>query len=489
MDSSSSLSNNWEEKGIRILAILLGIFFLSKIFTLYTPLFHDEIGVYGRLLFYMMEHGPSMNPANVTPEFARGHPLFFTFFLSSLTSWFGGTYIVARAVILFLSLSLLVVTYILGRDIAGKKVGLLATIMLSFQPIFYAQSTMILPEIMLSLLAMLSLLFYIHKKYWLYFIFAGLLVLTKETGVILFAGVALNEWYKDKFRISIPLIGRVIKWSLPILSLFTFLAVQKYQYGWFLYPFHTSLISFNIGTILIRFVLNLSNLLLDQGRFMLTIAVLITLWKMDKEKRREFLDKNFLILSVCIIMLGFSSINYVMVRYLILILPLVMISIVSLLHHQGYTRKHLIIYFMLTLPFQFNFLMFRQDNDMGYLIVVESMKQSIAELDRVTQGDTVTVYAQFPELNALDFLHDGYTTNPNYELLTIYSDTIDYILISDLDYLWADKLINDMEYSIENKVDSILNDSIAYKNSNWELLYDHTIFYNRQRLYKTNNEN
>ena len=77
---NTNIKSTKEDKTIIVLIILLIAFFASKIFTLFTPLFHDEIGVYGRLLFYMYEQGPSMHPADVTPEFGRGHPLFFTYF-------------------------------------------------------------------------------------------------------------------------------------------------------------------------------------------------------------------------------------------------------------------------------------------------------------------------------------------------------------------------------------------------------------------------
>ncbi|MDC0231103.1 glycosyltransferase family 39 protein [Aureispira] len=470
-----------------ILCIFLSLFVISKIFTLFTPLFHDEIGIYGRLLFYMLEHGPSMHPGDVTPEFGRGHPLFFTYFLSVLTSWTGGSYVSARCIILLLSVALVLMTYIFAKKISNKNIALTACIILLFQPIFYSQSTMILPEIMLSLLAIISIYFYINKRYFLYFIFSGLLILTKETGIVLFASIGLYEWYKDRFKISLNLILTIIKWSLPFSLIILFFAIQKLEYGWFLYPFHTSLISFNPVTLFIRFLLNISNLFLDQGRFMLTIALIYSLWKIDKEKRKYLIDKYFLLLSVCFVMIAFSSINYVMTRYLLMILPLVLIFIVAIIKESIFNSKYLVLYFLLTLPFQFSFYTFRQDNDMGYLIVVENMRKSIAELDKLTEGKPAMIWAQFPELNALDFIHDGYVSNPNYVLRTVYSDSIDYILISGREYLKNDKLINDMKYDIENKVDSILNDETAYKNSGFELMYDKTLFYNRQRIFKTNN--
>lgn len=471
-----------------LLIFALFLFVLSKLYTLFTPLFHDEIGVYGRLLFYMYEHGSSMHPADVTPEFGRGHPLFFTCFLSVTSSLFAQNYIAARTVVLALSVLTILATFVLAKKASNSRTALVVSLLVLFQPIFYAQSTMILPEIMLCLLGLLCLIAYLNHQYWLYFFWASLLLLTKETGVVVLGTVALNEWKKNGFSFRIRLLLPLTRWLLPLVSLILFFGIQKQAYGWYLYPFHTSLISFNPGTICIRLLLNFSNLLLDQGRFLLLIAFIYSSWKMGRQSFLKLVNRYFLLLAYIGLMLVFSSLNYVMTRYLLLILPASLLFLILSIEPYFFKARYLITYFMLSLPFQFSFLYFRQDNDMGYLIVVENMKQSIAKLDELTQGKAAMIWAQFPELNALDYRHDGYVSNPNYVLRTVYKDSIDYILISDRDYLETDKLLNNMEYAIENKVDSIINDTTAFGNSGFELVYEKVLFYNRQRIFKTNND-
>jgi 4-amino-4-deoxy-L-arabinose transferase-like glycosyltransferase len=487
MNSPKARNTTWEDKSVTILGILLAVFFLAKIVHVYTPLFHDELGVYGRALFFMLENGPRLLPGDVDHFISRGHPLFFTFFVSLVTTLFNGDYVVARCVILFLSLSLLLTTYFLGKEIGGKRVGLLATIVLAFQPIFFAQSTLILPEVMLSLLAMLCLLFYSRNQYWFFFVFASLLVLTKETSVVIFAGIALNEWYKDKFKITFGLILRVAKWAIPTGFYLLFLVIQKYQCGWYLYPYHTGLVSFSIPSMVLRFLLNMLTLFLDQGRFVLTFAAIIAWRRMSKEEKVVLFNQNFLSLAVILVMLLFSCINYIMARYFLLILPLVLITFLSILDTRGYTFKHLIIYFLMTLPFQFSFLFFRNDEDMGYLIVVENMRKSIAELDKITEGKEVIIFAQFPEINALDFLHNGYTTNPNYKVTTVYSDSVDYIIKSGQESALVDQYINGVDYNLDQSIDSIVYDAMTSSTAKVKLLYDSKLFYNRQRIFKTNN--
>ncbi len=480
MTSADTTTNNWEEKAVKILAILLGVFFLAKVVNLYTPLFHDELGVYGRALFYMLDNGSSMIPGDVDPELSRGHPLFFVFFVSLLTSWLGGTYVAARFVILLLSLALLLTTYFLGKEMFNKKVGLLAAIMLSFQPMFFAQSTLILPEVMLALLGMLSLLFYLQNRYVLYFIVASLLILTKETAIVVFAGIVLNEWYNDRFKITLALIGSAIKWSAPIACFVLFLVIQKQQHGWYLYPYHTGFISFGIADILERFSLGAIHLFTDQGRFMLLILVGIALKKMTKEERVAIFSQNFLPIAVCIMMFGFSSLNYFMARYQVLLFPLLMISILSILYNQGYNYKHFILYFVLTIPFQCNFFKFRTDDNMSYLITVENMKKSVAELDRITQGKAVKVFAIFPEVDALRDPRNGFTSNPNYILYTEFNDSCEYILRG-----YSHEF--DPNAYLHAPIDTLLYNENALKNSEIEQVFNSQLLYTNQRIFKTNN--
>lgn len=480
---TAAVANDWQKKGLQGLLVLLAAFFLAKIWNVTTPLFHDELGVYGRALFYMVDQGPSMIPGSVDAEISRGHPLFFAFSIGQIASWFGGGYAVVRAFILLLALALLATTYTFAKTVWSAKMGLLATLILSFQPIFFAQSTLVLPEVMLGLLGMLSLLFYVQKRYFLYLVVASLLMLTKETGIVILAGIALHQLYLNKFRLDLPLIGRGLQWAAPILVFLGFLALQYVQKGWVFFPYHTSLLSFSPISILIRLTLGLLILFLDQGRFILTIAAIIAYRKLDKDTRAVIWQKNSLSICIIITMLVFSSLNYFMPRYFILVLPLVLMGHLSILLNRDYKWKHLVIYFLCCLPFQCNFFVFRNDDNMGYLIVVNNMQKSIAKLDEITAGKPVKVFAEFPEINALEEPRNGYTTNPNYILTTTYDETVDYIIKSGNEHLIMDETINNVDYGLDKNVNTVINDP----NSKMDLLYDETLFYNRQRIYKTNN--
>ena len=485
MTSSSTSTNNWEAKTSVVLAVLLAVFALAKSVHLNTPLFHDELEVYGQAFFYMLDHGPSMMPGDIEPILSRGHPLFFVFFVSWVSSWFGSSFFQARCVLLFLSLATLVSAYLLGKELVSKRVGLLAAVLLSFQPLFFAQSILILPEVMLCLLATLSLLFYVQKKYWLYFLVASLMILTKETGVVVFGGIALNEWHKAGFKITLPLIRNVSKWAAPISAFILFLFLQKYQNGWVLYPFHTGFISFELPTLYERFSIAIIDIFSNQGRFICTIAVALVLMRNSIAQNKQWFNNHFLPIAVCAMMVAFSALNFYMTRYLTIILPLVSILVLSVLHTQRHLLKFILFYFLVCLPISFNYSFFKVDDNMGYLVVVENMKRSFAKLDNITEGKAVKVYARFPDKYALLDPRYGFTSNPNYIVTDQYDESVDYIM-KNSNYALPEGA-NRRGYALDTTLFKIKTPETAKKLKNIELLYESQYFYNIQRIFKTNN--
>lgn len=496
MDTKKSLA--WEEKSPFILAGLVLIFFLAKLVALPIPLFHDELEVYGKALFYMLDNGPSMIPGDVDPDISRGHPLFFIFFVSSLTAIFGKTYVTARAIILLISIALIITTYYLGKELVNKKVGIWAALFLAIQPMFFAQSTLILPEVMLSLLGSLTILFYLKNRYALYFLFGSLLILTKETGIVVFAGIVLNEWYKERFRINLNLIGRAFKWSAPISCFVLFLIVQKIQNGWFLYPYHTGFISFEWHYIYKRVIDSFEHLLLDQNRAVLFYFSIYCIITLKKEERQQLLPIHFASISVALMLFIFSAFNYFMSRYQLLIYP---IFFVGLVHIFQLRRTHYAlygVYFLVTgLFYHCSYHGFRTDYDMSYWISTHNLQKGIAELDRVTEGKPAKVYAIFPDYFALQDPRYGYTSNPNYELYRTYNDSIDYIFRGR--YYAYEKEAHQQKYErlmladpkqVTNfwmAMDTLLYDSTALQQSKIQEIYNEQHYFHNARIFKTNN--
>ncbi len=471
---------DWEQHTGVLLFVFLVLFFVYKLLHVSSPFFHDELEVYGRALYYMIDKGPTMIPGQVDTDLSRGHPLFYLFFMSFFTKLFGGSLVAARIISLLLAVALLVSTYWLGKQIFDAKTGFLATLLLLIQPLFLSQSTMILPELMLALLAILSLLFYLQNRYIAYFIFASLLILTKETGLVVFAGIVLHEWYKQRFRITIPFILKALKWSAPLSTFILFLIVQKVQLGWYLYPYHTGFISFAPVDILQRFLLGAKHFFYDQGRFMLLTLMLIDVLKMRRAQIAEVLGNNFLILAVWLMFFAFSSLNFFMARYQLIILPLLMIFMVVFLRIRPNNFKHYWLYILLTIPYLNNYHTFSTDNNMSYQITVENMHRSIQHLDSISDGKAVRVFAILPEYQALLDPRFGYTNNPNYIVSPYYNDSCDYILRGSHN-LYDPNALRDAP------IDSILNNPTALDSSTIERVYHAQYYFSLQQIFKTNN--
>ncbi len=463
-----------------ILWAILCLFFLLKINHVFIPLFHDELGVYGQGLFYMIDHGPSMMPGDMIPVLSRGHPLFFVFITSCFTQLLGGSYVVAKCFILFLSLALVVATFCLGKAYFDEKTALIAILLLVFQAVFFAQSTLILPEVLLALLTVLSLLFYHKKQFVAYFISASLMLLTKETGLVLLGGIGLHILIVHQFKLSKKCLLEGLKWSLPILSFFFFLLIQKLQNGWFLYPYHTGLISFDPQDIASRFFLGIKHLFYDQGRVFIGIAALTAYFRSSHKLSTTQRSNFYLIAAVIGVFFAFSSLNYFMARYQLMVLPLLMILFAAVLKQFPYwlkTKLIVPILLGLSLPFHYSFTGFSTDENMNYLITVRNMQQSITALDSISQNKAVKVLALFPEIWALIDPRHGYTTNPNYELYDRYNDSCDYIIR-------GRNNLYDEDAALHGKIDQLLMDENRLKNSSYKKLYERQYYFSNQSIFK-----
>lgn len=87
----------------------------------------------------------------------------------------------------------LVGIYNLAKQLFEWKIAFLSTLLLATAPLYITTSLFGLTDLIVSVLILLSLLFYSKEKYFYYSLFTILLVLTKETGLILPLVILLVE--------------------------------------------------------------------------------------------------------------------------------------------------------------------------------------------------------------------------------------------------------------------------------------------------------
>jgi len=297
------------------------------------PLFWDELGVYGPSVFYLLENGVDFQPKSLDPELSRGHPMLYVYVNALVGSVFGATGVVLHAFNLLIACLVLLGTFALGKKVLGTAIGVLAAAILSVQPIFHAQATLILPEMALALAALGMLYAYLTRMPWMYLVSGVAAVWLKETAIFIPLALIMHRLLTLRLRrVPVAQVGtllEVLLLSLPWVAFGAFLLLQKVQNGWFLFPYHTGLFDFSPLEVLKKFGRFLKFLLLDQGRFVWSAVLSISLILAVKKKQlswRKWLDHPYSELYTAFflfgfLLVGFSATNAYLNRYLLLLFP------------------------------------------------------------------------------------------------------------------------------------------------------------------------
>ena len=177
-----------------VLLILLIPFIIFQITILNRPFYWDEAWSYASAVEAMFQKGPSLLPGAIDAYLYRGHPTFFYFITTVWMKIFGPTLVSIHSFFLIVSILLVFAVYKLGQFIGGKTVALLASVSLLLTPLFIAQAGFLLPEVMLALFSVLAVYFYLRKKIILEIICCSLILLTKETGLVIFGTIVLYDF-------------------------------------------------------------------------------------------------------------------------------------------------------------------------------------------------------------------------------------------------------------------------------------------------------
>jgi 4-amino-4-deoxy-L-arabinose transferase-like glycosyltransferase len=335
-----------------LLLLIIGLFFL-KLEALSLPFFWDEAWSYLPAIRVMAEQGPSIIPGSIDTELYRGHPMMFYFLSSLWIKTFGYSLPIAHLFSLFVSIILLVSVYFITYNWTNSYfAGFLATLLLFIQPIFLAQSTFLLSEVMLGLFFVWTFYFY-FKKQWIGFGIAMVAaLLTKESAYCLVPAFVITsgvEWYFNRINTK-TFFKNMLIISLFFLIGFSFFIFQKIKFGWFFFPLHTSMIDFEAfgskmeGSFLVLF--------LAQGRnIVFLITFIIAIVSVFFLKNKLSLEKQIILVSILIFTVGFmffAAINFFSARYLFGCIPLLMIGCTLVLYNfnKKYYASIIITFFV-----------------------------------------------------------------------------------------------------------------------------------------------
>ncbi len=376
--------------------ILIGLVltaFLLRISSLSLPFFWDEAGVYSRAIFYLAKNGVGILPGDLDPELSRGHPMLFVF-ISSLWYKFLSPSVFGLHLLMAFTSSLTVIsTYFLAiRVVNGNKtIALLSSLLFLVSPLFQGVYCLVLPEMLLALFSVLSLIFWIDRRVYLYFICASAAILTKETGIIILAAIFVYELVINRRKgLKTALVG-----FTPFILFIIFIVIQRIQNGWFLFPQHTSYIEFTFSTIWNRFHDFIDFIFIEQGRIFISILIVLGLFWV---KKKIFTNEWILLFIYFITGLAFCSINFFMIRYILVILPVFCILVLAIFHQLLKKSKFFFPIILVCILLQVCYMKgdkFKYEADLSYLDTIEVLADATSFLNDNFSKE-ISFYCVFP---------------------------------------------------------------------------------------------
>jgi hypothetical protein len=232
-----------------VLAAILLAFVAIKLPYLALPYYWDEAWVYAPAVKAMHANGISLMPWAIPPELSRGHPLAFHALSAAWMSVFGDSFTAMHVLPLCIAIALIASTYRLASLLGGEWLGASAALLVASNEMLLAQSGLLLPEVFLALCMLWAVISYLQRRPWLYVATCLLSLWTKETAAVLV--IALIGTH------AVILVGNGawsdrkgwIRWMLvlvlPVVIASMFFLLQKWHYGWFLFPEHLDMITWS----------------------------------------------------------------------------------------------------------------------------------------------------------------------------------------------------------------------------------------------------
>ncbi len=457
-----------ERKRYHAIAIIsLIIFVILKWSDVKLPYFWDEAWSYGPAVYHMYEKGPSLLPGVISDWDSRGHPLLFYFLAALWLKIFGYSILNAHLFALTISIVLsLSVYFILGKYF-NYRVALAGMITLMCQEIFFVQSIMLMPEVLLALFALLVFFSYFENKILWFNFFATCSIFTKETGIAILLTVFLYDIYKNCNNTLKYIIFRQLKlFTIPAVLISIFFIIQKLTYGWFFYPDHIGKMTNHISEILNRFNGYSLFLFFRHGRNLMSITILIFIIilffkKISEDNKKSFYQFSLLFIIIYLLLL---AINFPTLRYLLSIFPFFVIifvlAIESLIFKKNWFFWLTVIVFSSISGYYTYANREISDVSLGYRDMVEVHKNTVKFLEENNLYDE-KIATHFLMIYNLTHPEIGYLSAGkkfNHVSSTIDTTSTKYVIVSNIEQEFANPIVH--------KIDSITIKTFS-KNNAW----------------------
>lgn len=413
-------------------------FLLYKVADLGLPYFWDEVAVYARGALYLHDHTLGLLPKHLPPELSRGHPLLLAFLVASAFRIFGPTPVVAHVFMLVLSTGLLCSVYWIGRRHWGHRAGLVAMVLLMVQPLFVAQSTLVLPEVALALACLWTLHGLALGRYRSAAVGLAIALFFKETALVLDLVVCVVlglRWLRVR-----PSLRMAVAQSLPLLAAngvcASFFVVQKLQNGWFLFPEHVGYVDFHWPAVRHGLWVGAYFVFWEQGR--LAVSAMIAVCVLMRGRWQQALRPTGLSAVLGVFAAGvllFSAGNVFMKRYLLCLLPPLAIvggwALVQLSRDRLKTLLASTGVVCLVSLSQLASSGFNCEYDMGFREAVR-IQQQATEYVFERLGTGRAILANFPTYAGLEDPRFGYAPRRFERFMYEYEPGAEYIFASEI---------------------------------------------------------
>ena len=223
-----------------VIGLIILINFLSRLPFLNLPAYSDEMA------YFFASRKVFLNNFNPFIEFWSYKPPVFFLLTSLMYKWFGVSRWAGRLIVgLFSSLGIFL-TYLLGKKLFNEKIGFWAAVLLFINPLYFTQGSLYHLEIMVTVFFLLILYCYFCEKWIWYILLAGLLVLTKETNVLIIISIAIYDIVINFRRFKADkIISRAGLILSPIILFVIWMLMNKLFLDWYLWPYNFSYFSFS----------------------------------------------------------------------------------------------------------------------------------------------------------------------------------------------------------------------------------------------------
>lgn len=182
------------------------------------PYHWDELGQFVPAARDLL-HSGAVVPRSTLPNV---HPPLLMAYLAGAWKLFGFSIPVTRVAMLMVGAATLTMVSLLGRRLSGARAGLAAAALAAVSPPFVAQGMLAHLDLAATFWVLVTLYWFLDRRWWLCAVASTALVLTKETGVIVPLVLAVVA-RREKRRL-LPL-------ALPMLALACWLVVLRSSTG------------------------------------------------------------------------------------------------------------------------------------------------------------------------------------------------------------------------------------------------------------------